>query len=164
MTQVPSTSTEPRSGGRLASDRAARLVEVLIPVALVVMLLLVDIPTCPTRVMFGVPCPGCGMTRAARALLTGDLGAALRMNPAVFFVGPLAAYWLWQPAAEALGLARPRFTWRVPAWTYGALLVLLLGVWGLRLAGALGGHPDGVHWEQGMLLRIAKALAQGTGS
>ena len=36
---------------------------------------------CPMATMFHVPCPACGSTRAARALLALDLPTAFRFNP-----------------------------------------------------------------------------------
>ena len=47
---------------------------------------------CPTALFFGIPCPGCGLTRATLALLRGDVGAALHFHPLVFVLTPLAAY------------------------------------------------------------------------
>jgi len=40
---------------------------------------------CTFRRMFGLPCPGCGLTRSFVALAGGDLAAGWRFNPA----GPL---------------------------------------------------------------------------
>ena len=40
---------------------------------------------CVSRLLLGVSCPGCGMTRSALLTLGGDLPAALAVNPA----GPL---------------------------------------------------------------------------
>ena len=55
---------------------------------------------CVFRGLTGVPCPTCGTTRAATAILNGDLGTALAANPLaamaglVFVVGaPLAVGW-----------------------------------------------------------------------
>ncbi len=36
---------------------------------------------CPFRAISGIPCPGCGMTRAFLALAEGDFLGALRFNP-----------------------------------------------------------------------------------
>lgn len=36
---------------------------------------------CPFRFLFGISCPGCGMTRAFGALLTLDLKGAFRAHP-----------------------------------------------------------------------------------
>lgn len=56
-------------------------------------------PFCPVRSITGFPCPGCGGTRAAKLLCTGDLLGAILLNPlAVVFcaVCPilLIAYWI----------------------------------------------------------------------
>ncbi|MBQ8285684.1 MAG: DUF2752 domain-containing protein [Thermoguttaceae bacterium] len=58
-------------------------------------------PPCIFRKATGIYCPGCGSTRALRALLEGDFFAALRYNPfsiAAFFALPVL-----------LVLARPKF-------------------------------------------------------
>lgn len=39
---------------------------------------------CPILRVFGVPCPGCGMTRACAALLRLDFRAAAAYHPLVF--------------------------------------------------------------------------------
>ena len=36
---------------------------------------------CPFRAVTGLPCPTCGLTRAAHSLMRGDLGRALAINP-----------------------------------------------------------------------------------
>ena len=38
---------------------------------------------CPSIVLFGVPCPSCGTTRALAALAQFDLLAAFRLNPLI---------------------------------------------------------------------------------
>ena len=35
---------------------------------------IVGLPICPTKLLFGVPCPGCGLTRAMIAIAKGDFG------------------------------------------------------------------------------------------
>ncbi|HEU4520522.1 MAG TPA: DUF2752 domain-containing protein [Thermoanaerobaculia bacterium] len=71
-------------------------------------------PPCAFHALTGLQCPGCGGTRALHALLHGDVGAAMRLNPFLFvFMG----------AATAVA-ARPRLlTQRWFAWVAaGALL------------------------------------------
>ena len=41
----------------------------------------VSILLCPTKWALGIPCPGCGMTRATSLLFKGDIVAAITMNP-----------------------------------------------------------------------------------
>jgi hypothetical protein len=45
---------------------------------------------CFFKLVYGVPCPGCGMTRALSALLGGDFAAALAFHPLVPIVPLLA--------------------------------------------------------------------------
>jgi hypothetical protein len=40
----------------------------------------------------GLPCPGCGMSRAISAISQGDLSAALALNPFAFFAWPAFAF------------------------------------------------------------------------
>lgn len=47
---------------------------------------------CPFRFLTGIPCPGCGMSRAALALVTGHVGAAWAYHPLVFVVIPYLIY------------------------------------------------------------------------
>lgn len=45
--------------------------------------------------LFGVRCPGCGMTKALSCAVHGDFKQALRYNPLVMVVLPLLCYaWL----------------------------------------------------------------------
>lgn len=50
-------------------------------------------PVCHFRMVTGVPCPTCGTTRMGEALLRGELGTALAMNPLVFVVLTILAIW-----------------------------------------------------------------------
>jgi hypothetical protein len=109
-------------------------------------LALVGPPVCPTALFFGVPCPGCGLTRATLALLHGDLAGALHFHPLVFVLAPLFAYVLGVSLVDYVR-GTPSAPARLTAWVsqrirYGAalaLLVVALGVWGARFAGYFGG-------------------------
>lgn len=49
---------------------------------------------CLWRKMFGVTCPGCGLTTAYAQFLKLDWAAAFHANPLIFIVMPAAAYYL----------------------------------------------------------------------
>lgn len=41
-------------------------------------------PQCPSKLLTGYDCAGCGSLRGLHALMHGDIGAAWRFNPAIF--------------------------------------------------------------------------------
>lgn len=53
-----------------------------------VLFILICSPPCPVKALFKIPCPGCGMTRAAKALMRFDISAAFRYN--IIFIPLLA--------------------------------------------------------------------------
>jgi hypothetical protein len=66
------------------------------------------LPQCVFHMLTGHPCPACGATRCVRFLFAGNFGAALRINPLVFFgFGAMVFYDLY--AATVLALRLPRF-------------------------------------------------------
>lgn len=77
-------------------------------------------PVCHFHQLTGLNCPGCGMTRAAHALLHGDLGAALHQN--ALFVGVLlllAARGAWFGLNRLRG--RPNGDYFKAAWLWPLL-------------------------------------------
>jgi hypothetical protein len=88
-----------------------------------------------------IPCPGCGLTRATRLALHGDLAGATHLHPLWFVVVPAVAV---AAVVEMRGylrdgrlgaVERSRIGGAVIAVIAGALVV----VWIARFCGALGG-------------------------
>ena len=103
-------------------------------------------PLCPVAGTFGVPCPGCGLTRATLALLHGDVRGALRFHPLVWLLTPLFVGFVGTATLELVrgptGSTRPaRVNWTGRGMTVVAvfLLIATLSVWALRFAGYFGG-------------------------
>jgi hypothetical protein len=96
---------------------------------------------CPIAAVTGHPCPGCGLTRAARLVLAGDFAAATAAHPLVWLVGPVVAGFL---VVEIVGYARTK-AWGASMRVRGAMAVmvgtavLMFAVWVARFFGALGG-------------------------
>jgi hypothetical protein len=118
------------------ADRALRLGIVLSPLALGLAL---AIPICPAALLARVPCPGCGLTRAAWALISGDLARAIALNPLGPIVCPLLI------AGGGFAMLRYVARGRIDAdrWFAGPVLVVIMLaltiVWALRFAGYFGG-------------------------
>jgi hypothetical protein len=103
-------------------------------------------PICPTALFLGIPCPGCGLTRATLALVSGDIASAFRLHPLVPILAPLFLGAMLTALIDYVRgpTARKRPTssfWstRAGRLTAVALFVLVFGVWGLRFAGHFGG-------------------------
>ena len=88
---------------------------------------------CPFREMTGLPCPGCGTTRAAFHVMRGDLGSALEFNAvAVVFLFPLMIGFYLAWALPRLG-GPELVKLRMPNWLAFTLLFVVLGWWAVRL-------------------------------
>ncbi len=96
---------------------------------------------CPTRVVLHIPCPTCGMTRAARLAFAGHFADATHVHPLWFVVLPLVAVGF---ALEVVGYARTG-RWGAAAdrrafrFVVTATFAALLALWLARFFGAFGG-------------------------
>jgi hypothetical protein len=91
------------------------------------------LPDCPLKTATGLDCPGCGMTRALRAVAHGDLGVAADQNVLLVIALPvlLVAWAAWLVRDLGLTRARPlRWTWKPLT---PVLMSLIFGFWVLRL-------------------------------
>ena len=102
-----------------------------------------EIPLCPFAILTRHPCPGCGLTRAALALMRGDAAEALHLHPLSVVLVPVIGLVLAHnalsyvkdgrvAATESLQGRRPT----VIAIVLGALGLI---VWIARFFGAFGG-------------------------
>ena len=91
---------------------------------------------CPVKSALGIPCPGCGLTRATLSLLGGEFAAAFRLHafaPVLLLGLAAVAVAAALPAArrEAFAAALARFERRTKA-AYVVLGAMLL-YWSVRL-------------------------------
>jgi len=95
------------------------------------------LPPCSFLVLFGIPCPTCGMTTAWAFLMHGLLVKALQANTGGVLLAVLAmaaAPWLTISAVRGRWLL-----WKPNGTVVGYMSILILAVtliqWGLRLFG-----------------------------
>lgn len=131
------------------------------PFALVPLIVWLGIPLCPSRAIFGVPCPGCGLTRATLALLALDVPRMLAMHPLAPVVTPLVGWWIASAALTSAGLESAR-KWDpgrvIPRRGWMAIGAALIGLFVVRALGHLGGLPDRVDLGSGLVGRVAIAI------
>lgn len=80
---------------------------------------------CPLRAATGVPCPLCGSTTSAVALVRGRLGEALAASPLLVVAAVATAVVLLVLALRRSGLLAPARPWPA-AWTRPAVAVALV--------------------------------------
>lgn len=101
---------------------------------------------CIFRFLTGIPCPGCGLTRAYTALLHLDLSAAFSFHP-LFWAVPLvfAAGWLWEKKRTPIWL-----------WCFSLLGASFAGLYLLRI---LRGDPYlFIDIRQGIIFRFLASI------
>lgn len=89
------------------------------------------LPVCPTKLLFGIDCPGCGSLRAIYSLMHGDLGAAIHYNAVgVACMGLL----VWAFGAYCVGLWRGRRvrSWQHQRWAAVILLIVVVAWFVIR--------------------------------
>jgi hypothetical protein len=103
------------------------------------------VPFCPMAAVLGVPCPGCGLSRATLALLRGHTGEALRFHPLVLLIAPVFLWGMGSVAYDYVrgprppGARQPWLSARLVTGLGSLLLIATLSVWGLRFFGYFGG-------------------------
>lgn len=137
------TGEAPSARAGVPRSRTQRALVLAGIAGLVALVVAFQVPTCPTALFFGVPCPGCGLTRATLLLFSGDVAAALRMHPLVLVLLPAFVVPMAYAAYEYVRGPRQgaRSPWQA-RWVTPAAIVLgvvMFGVWGARFAGYFGG-------------------------
>ncbi len=111
---------------------------------------------CVFRKTTGVPCPGCGMTRAHLAALRLDFKDAFFYHPLWFLPAPLAAAELFFPG----GVFRSK---KAQNALTAVLLAAVLGVYLVRMILYFPDTPPMEYQPDNLLLRLASLLGFATG-
>lgn len=97
---------------------------------------------CPVRNSVGVPCPGCGLTRATVALLHGDVAGALHYHPVVWLMLPIFLLMVVEEVYIFVRRERLTLLSRIPNVVWWPTGLIILVVWISRFFGAFGGPVD----------------------
>ncbi len=88
------------------------------------------VPACPFRTITGIPCPTCGTTHAALALLNGRLGDAFSANPLATLAGiAFVGGGLLAPVWAAFNWLVPDIRAPLPRWARASIVAVLLAGW-----------------------------------
>lgn len=131
------------------NTKARRLAKILLGLLAAAAALLL-VYHCPFRYIFGVSCPGCGMTRALVAAVFSDLETAFGFHPLFPLLVP-AALWIGLRACGLLHMPRKRETAYILAFAGVFILVYLVRL----LCGDPVIAPDP---QSGLLFRLLRAL------
>ncbi len=98
----------------------------------------VPAPPCLFRLMWRIPCPGCGMGRALEVLWHGDLHTSIRYHPLaipfVLFILTLLLSALWPERWERSRRVMDRVWELLPSRAVMIpVLIIFVGTWVLRL-------------------------------
>jgi hypothetical protein len=97
---------------------------------------------CLMALVLRLPCPGCGMTRAAMALAHGDFARAIALHPLSPVMAPLMAGVLVQQGVVYVRSGAAFGSGRVPRpleLLAAVMALLLIAVWVARFFGFFGG-------------------------
>jgi hypothetical protein len=100
---------------------------------------------CLMALVLRLPCPGCGMTRAAMALAQGDFARAVALHPLSPVMAPLMAGVLVRQAVAYVRTGAKFGTGPVPRpleLLAAMMALLLIAVWVARFFGFFGGPVD----------------------
>ncbi|MEX1039345.1 MAG: DUF2752 domain-containing protein [Pirellulaceae bacterium] len=93
-------------------------------------------PTCGARTLWGIDCPGCGLTRSFISLAQGDLIGSWQVNPGGVFLFGFLLLQIPYRGAQLYRIRRGLREWDLiqPAiWFWIFLALVLLGQWLVRL-------------------------------
>ncbi len=88
-------------------------------------------PRCFLKSFTGLDCPGCGGLRAMHQLLHGHFGAAFQLNPLLFLLLPLAAFYALRQLLFLFTGRRVAHPFKSPRW-WGLFALVVVGFGVLR--------------------------------
>ena len=100
---------------------------------------------CPMVMVTGLPCPGCGLTRAGFALLRLDLAGAYRIHPFIYPIAGYIAVFGWNRYIMGRRMGK-----KLKA-GLSVLMVLVILFYGWRMWMYFPGEPPMSYYERNLL-------------
>jgi len=100
---------------------------------------------CPIRFISGIPCPGCGLSRAMALFIQGHWQSALEMHafaPIILAAVGCLAVTAIMPRGIQHQAVRHVATWEKRSGIIAIVLMAMFIYWGLRLSGLLGSMAE----------------------
>ena len=137
----------------MKTDRKKRAL-LLVLMHILILAFLIWVWRCPFYFLSGIPCPGCGITRAYLSLLEGNIAEAFYWNPMFL---PAGAVFLYAVHREKLPV-RP--CGRAELILGAVISAGIAGCWLYRLISGSG--PLHADVEEGLLYRLFETLRGGS--
>ena len=138
--------------GKISGIKVKRALRILV-IHILTAVVLIWVWRCPFYFLFGIPCPGCGITRACLALLGGSVAEAFYWNPMFL---PAGAAFLYAIHREKIPVRPGRRTEMICA------AVLVAGMTICYIYRVVLGHgPITADPENGLLFRLFETLRGG---
>ena len=87
----------------------------------------VGIP-CPVRLITGLQCPGCGISRMLMSLVRLDLKAAFQYNPVVLLTMPIILFCVIRSDIDYIRTGRNSLDRYQPVWIAELVILLIFGI------------------------------------
>lgn len=88
----------------------------------------IEVPPCVMYSILGIYCPGCGGTRAVRALCHGEIIESLWYHPIVLYAAVLFGAFMLTHTLEKIGVPRVKGIKFHNWYLYGAIVILVANV------------------------------------
>lgn len=109
---------------------------------------------CIQLIITGIPCAGCGMTRAVFYIMTGRFARGMRLNPAAPLWIALAGWFFWNRYVHGTCPKKTNIF-------FGAVCAVTLAIYVYRMANCFPGEPPMVYYRNNLIRRITKILLEG---
>lgn len=108
---------------------------------------------CPFLIVTGFPCAGCGLTRGAFYIITGQFARGMNLNPAApLWVFVIAFFIVWR---YILGR-----NMKCVMCLFGVVCVITFIIYGYRMFTQFPGNPPMTYYRSNLMLNVYKIIEE----